>query len=364
VRLKVQPKSKTMKPIAGAVLRHTDGTILDLAGRELFLGLERFKTLVKDADRCFICGARSSEKPFNDEHIIPDWVQRSYNLRDKSIRLFNGTDFPYPKYRIRCCQECNSFLGKTFETPISAALSRGPDQFFEWYHTEPFRVFLWLNLIYLKTHLKDNQLRIERDERAPDTRLGDAYDWAELHHCHALIRAARFGFEIDAEKVLGSVFVLQLGDWARQQPYDYNDHLPTHTLMIRLGEIAFIAALSDSCGVFQGLMPKIEKLPPDLSPLQFLEVLTEFQFVSAHLKYRPRYQTEVDPQTGLVTITAALPDQFDLEELDFSLRGELMARNLNALGQIELKGHNAEESRAMILSGDVSFFGEVGGVSP
>jgi hypothetical protein len=345
-----------MKPTVQVVLRHKDGTILDLKGQELFLGLDRFKALVKDPDRCFLCGVHSAEKAFNDEHIIPDWVQRSYGLRDKSIRLFNGTDFPYPKYKIRCCQECNSFLGKTFEAPISNALSRGPDHFFEWYRAEAFRVFLWLNVIYLKTHLKDNQLRIERDARAPDTRLGDMYDWTELHHCHALVRAARFGFEIDREKVLGSVFVFQLGDWVRQQPYDYNDHLPTHTVMIRLGEIAFICALNDSCGVFRGLMPKIEKLPPNLNPLQFLEILTEFQFVNAHLKYRPTYKTEVDPRRGRVTITAMLPEMFELEELDISLRGEFMARNFyGSLGKFELKGLNAGETRALILSGDVSF---------
>jgi hypothetical protein len=348
-----------VKPSVQVILRHKDGTILDLNGRELFLGLERFKALVKDVKRCFVCGARANEKPFNDEHIIPDWVQRSYGLRAKAIRLSNGTDFPYPKYKIRCCQECNSFLGATFEGPISSALARGPDHFFDWYQSEAFRVFLWLNLIYLKTHLKDNQLRLERDQRAPDTRLGDLYDWTELHHCHAMIRAARFGFEIDTEKILGSVFLFQLGDWARERPYDYNDHLPTHTLMIRLGEIAFICALNDSCGVFQGLMPKIERLPPNLNPLQFLEILTEFQFVNAHLKYRPSYKTEVDPRSGRVTITADIPEQFDLEELDFSLRGEFMMRNFyGSLGKFELKGLTEEETKAQILSGDVSFLGD------
>lgn len=348
---------RTVKPSVQVVLRHEDGTIFDLNGRELFLGLNRFKALVRDENRCFICGASAEEKPFNDEHVIPDWIQRSYGLRNKSIRLSNGTDFPYPKYKIRCCKECNSFLGKTFETPISNALLRGPNHFFDWYKSEAFRVFLWLNLIYLKTHIKDNQLRLERDQRAPDTRLGDLYDWTELHHCHAMVRAARFGFDIDAEKVLGSLFLLQLGDWAGTQPYDYNDHLPTHTVMIRLGEVAFICALNDSCGVFQGLMPKIERLPPSLNQLQFLEILTEFQFVNAHLMHRPSYKTEVDLQSGQVTISAVLPEQFELDELDFSLRGEFMVRNLyGSLGRFELKGLTEEQTKAQLLSGDVSFF--------
>lgn len=338
------------------VLRHIDGTILDLDGRELFLGLERFKALVKDSQRCFLCGAHEDSKPFNDEHVIPDWVQRSYGLRNKEIRLSNGTTFRYPMYKIRCCVECNSFLGRTFETPISNALARGSDAFSEWYSKELFRVFLWLNLIFLKIHLKDNQLRLERHQDAPDDRIGDLYDWAELHHCHAMLRATRLGFGIDIETTLGSVFCLHLGEWAKKQPYDYNDHLPTHTVMIRLGEIAFVCALNDSCGVFQGLMPKIEKLPPDLNPLQFLEVLTEFQFVSAHLKFRPKYMTKVDPATGEVTILGEVPKMFDLDELDFSVRGDLMIRNLyGSFGEFSLKGLTVEETKAKLATGDVTF---------
>lgn len=346
-----------MKPTINAVLRHKDGTILDLKGRELFLGLDRFKALVKDSSRCFLCGVHEDIKPFNDEHVIPDWIQRNYSLRNKSIQISNGTRFPYAQYRIRCCAECNSYLGDTFEAPISKALAKGPEAFFERYWSDAFRIFLWLNLIYLKVHLKDNQLRLDRDLRAPDTRVGDLYDWKALHHCHALVRAARLGFSIDIEKTLGSLFCLQLGEWSRQQPYDYNDHLPTHTVMIRLGEIAFICVLNDSCGVFQGLSTKLEKLPSELNPLQFLEILTEFQFVNAHLKHRPHYKTEINPSSGEVTITGDIPDLFELDELDFALRGELMLRNLRgALGQVELKGMTAQETEAHVLTGEVSFF--------
>ena len=345
-----------MKPHASVVLRHKDGTILDLDGRELFLGLDRFKALVRDHRRCFLCGVSDESRPFNDEHVIPDWVQRSYHLRGKSIRLPNDTTVPYPQYRIKCCVDCNSFLGRTFEGPISKAIAAGPDTFSEWYKENLFRIFLWINLIYLKIHIKDNQLRLERNRTAPDTRLGDLYDWAELHHCHALLRAVRLGLAIDVETTLGSMFCLHLGEWAREQPYDYNDHLPTHTVMIRLGQIALICALNDSCGVLQGIMPKIEKLPPDLNPVQLLEILTEFQFVNHHLKYRPRYMTKVDPATGEVTIAGEIPELFDLDELDFSIRGELMIRNLyGSFRNFTLGSLTVDETKAKLATGDVTF---------
>ncbi|MFM6932439.1 MAG: HNH endonuclease [Novosphingobium sp.] len=341
---------------ASLFLKHADGTILDAKGRELFLGLDRFKALVKDRHRCFLCGEHEDSKRFNDEHVIPDWVQRTFDLHEKKIRLSNGSLFQYSKYKIRCCAECNTFLGATFEKPISEAISAGPEAFLDWFEGEVFTLFIWVNLIFLKVHLKDNELRLERNLKAPDDRIGDLYDWAELHHCHAMLRAARFGFAIDTETTLGSIFCLRLGEWARAQPYDYNDHLPTHTVMIRLGEIAFICALNDACGVFQGLMPKIEKLPPELNAVQLLEILTEFQFVNAHLKYRPTYRTELDVKTGDVTIVGSLPELFDLKELDFALRGDLMIRNLyGSFENFALEGLSVDETRKKVARGDVSF---------
>lgn len=339
-----------------ALLKHSDGSILDINGTELFLGVERFKALVKDHSRCFLCGAHENSAPFNDEHIIPDWVQRKYQLNNKQIRLSNESKIRYQNYKIRCCMECNSFLGNTFELPISKAIHRGTDYFLDWYKNEIFRVFLWINLIFLKIHIKDNQLRLYQNQKAPDTRIGDLHDWAELHHCHAMIRAVRLGFEIDTQSTLGSVFCLALGDWAREQPYDYNDHLPTHTVMIRMGEIAFICSLNDSCGVLQGVMPIIERLPPDLNPFQFLELLTEFQFVNCHLKFRPEYITEIDPSNGNICIKGKTPDLFELEELDLSVRGDLMLRNIyGSFPNFSLDGMSVEDTKDRISLGNVSF---------
>lgn len=137
-----------------------------------------------------------------------------------------------------------------------------------------------------------------------------------------------------------------MGDWATKEPYDYNDHLPTNIVVIRLGEIAFICALNDSYGVFQGLMPKIESLPPKLNPIQFLEVLAEFQFINAHLKYRPAYMTKFDPNTGIAKITGDIPEKFELNELDFSLRGEMMVRNIyGSFKDFSLKGLTIKETK-------------------
>ncbi len=39
---------------------------------------------------CFICGAQPGSKVFNDEHVIPEWVLRKFNLFNRTITLPNG----------------------------------------------------------------------------------------------------------------------------------------------------------------------------------------------------------------------------------------------------------------------------------
>ena len=293
---------------------------------------------------------------FNDEHVIPNWVQRECGLQDKTIQLPNGTKFPYSKYLLPCCVDCNSFLGSEFEKPIATAISQGSDAFSGWYESEIFRVFLWLNLICLKVHLKDNLLRIDRDLRKPDVKIGSLHDWSQLHHCHALVRASRLGIPIEAPTTLGSMFCLHLGSWADEDDFDYKDHLPSHTMMIRVGRTAFIASFNDSQGVLQGLMPKIEKLSGEINKVQLLELFTEFQFLNYHLKYRPQYVTVWNQTSQSFEIKGLLPEMFELLELDYELRRQMLVDNIVAsIPNFSFKGLSEEESLEKLMNEDVTF---------
>ncbi|AJA10203.1 hypothetical protein SKP52_16645 [Sphingopyxis fribergensis] len=147
---------------------------------------------------------------------------------------------------------------------------------------------------------------------------------------------------------------LHLGDWAEKIPFDYNDHIHTHTIFIRCRKIAIICVQNDACGTLQGLEPIIDNLPPDLSQVQLSELITEFQFVSHNLKNRPEFMTTLIK--GSPHIEAIVPNEFELNDLEFELRGALMLRNLKAISPgFKLNGLTPEQSEAAILKGDVSF---------
>ena len=68
--------------------------------------------------------------------------------------------YKYNQYVIPCCIECNSLLSTELETPLSKAFSRGFDGLVNYVEKEGYlNVYLWMALLFIKTHVKDQSLR-------------------------------------------------------------------------------------------------------------------------------------------------------------------------------------------------------------
>jgi hypothetical protein len=88
-----------------------DGSVLDRAGKVVYFSLDRFVRDVCLGDCCFICGANPADVPFNNEHVIPEWLLRRYNLFALSLTLPNGSAVRYDRYTVPCCASCNTLIG-------------------------------------------------------------------------------------------------------------------------------------------------------------------------------------------------------------------------------------------------------------
>jgi hypothetical protein len=145
-----------------------DGSIIDETGKVLFFSTNRFIDDICLGDCCFICGAKPGQKPFNNEHILPEWLLRRYNLFAGTITLPNGNKVRYDRYTVPCCAECNSLMGTEIETPISNAVNAGSEVFADFIVKNCLLIFTWMGLIFLKTHLKDRKFRVHLDQRMGD----------------------------------------------------------------------------------------------------------------------------------------------------------------------------------------------------
>jgi hypothetical protein len=97
-----------------------DGSVLDRDGRIVFFSQDRFISDIAEGDCCFVCGARRDTVPFNDEHVIPDWILRRFGLHGRQLGLPNQASLRYGSLKVPCCVNCNEEMGDLFEKPMSA----------------------------------------------------------------------------------------------------------------------------------------------------------------------------------------------------------------------------------------------------
>jgi hypothetical protein len=337
-------------------LKTRDGSFLDEHGKVLYFSCERFVRDICEGDCCFVCGASPADKPFNDEHVLPNWLLRRYGLHRRAITLSNDTTFRYDQYTIPCCSECNALMGREVEAPIRALIEQGSQTIVEHVQREgPLRFFVWLALIFLKTHLKDGKLRWHRDLRQPDDRIGELHTWEELHHLHTLARCFYTKCAV-ASEAFGSLLVMSVTQPPGVEPFDFADLSEAQTLLLRVDDVAFLAAFNDCAGAIQGLMPKLGRISGAVHELQLRELLAELAFVNLHIEHRPTFHTLIDGRSGEHSIEATRPPQFSLKPMDKALRGRLLHRAIrHAIGRLHVPGFTDEQVLAGITSGEWTF---------
>jgi len=164
-------------------VRTTGGSVEAPDGRVVSLGVDRFISAIAHGDACFICGVAPAEKRFNDEHVIPNWILKRHELHSRRLVTPNKADLMYGRNTVPCCIECNALMANSLEKPISEAFRGGYTAVCEFMRGEhgPL-LFVWLASLFLKTHLKDRELRWNLDERAGGQKIAECYDWAEFYH--------------------------------------------------------------------------------------------------------------------------------------------------------------------------------------
>lgn len=217
----------------GKIADSKNVAIIGADGKVLFFGLERFKREIVEGGGCFICGCSPKEHVFNDEHVIPDWLLREFDLHNKQISLPNLAGLKYSQYKVPCCVRCNSLLGQSFEIPVSKLLKGGYEAVCEHMKKNgPWLLYLWLSLVFFKTHLKDRSLRFALDKRKGTEKIAEIYDWNTMHHIHCVIRSIYTGIPLN-QKIMGSFFLLPAKMASHIEPFDYIDLFFTKTIFLR-----------------------------------------------------------------------------------------------------------------------------------
>jgi hypothetical protein len=335
--------------------RTIDGSVIDATGKVILFSPERFVKDICFGDCCFICGSTPAQKPFNNEHIIPEWVLRRYDLFHKVIRLPNDVNIRYDRYTVPCCAECNAMMGRLIEEPISEVIQGGINAinaFIKRGHG--LVMFVWMGLMFLKTHLKDRALRFHLDARRNDQKIADGYEWEHLFHVHSICRCFYTECSVEPEAI-GSFLVIPVKSKAPADPFDFADLYLAQTMILRLDDIGLAVVFNDSCGAMSYFRRKVHKITGPVSELQLREIMVELAFLNLHLRERPQFHSEFDLVNETCRIIAARPE-LGLVALDRRVRGALLYNAFrDVLPDVPLIGRTEQEKWEELKAGNLTF---------
>jgi hypothetical protein len=303
------------------LLRLPDGTAIDEKGTVVYFSLERFTQDICEGGHCFLCGVSSKAAVFNDEHILPRWLLAEFALFDKRINLPNGTKYPYGAYTIPCCKNCNSRLGDEIETPVSEVMRQGFDAVSDYVQANgTWKLYTWLSLIFLKTHLRDRAFRFHLDQRLAADPISKDYAWADFHHTHAVARAFVAGCAVDPEAV-GTFLIFRTATAKHYEHFDYHDLFLAQSAMIRLRDIGIVGIFDDSRAAISDRARHLSRIDGPLSPVQLREVLAHLAYANLRLAKRPSFLTDFSTQPPRIR---AIRPEFELQEHEPEVLGRII----------------------------------------
>ncbi len=339
------------------LVRTADQSILSPDGRVLFFSVDRFAHDICEGDACFVCGTAQGTKPFNNEHIIPNWLLHRFDLHEKEITLPNGRTHQYGTYTVDCCVDCNKLLDRELEYPLSAVLREGHAAVANLLqHEGSARLFIWMATIFLKIHLKDTTLRQHANFNDGDAKIAEDYDWALFHHLHCLARAV-YTKPVITPQAYGSLAVMPALPGEQGRNFDLVDLSIGQTLMIRMNDVVLYAVFNDACAAIHGIRDWIELVSRPLNPVQARELAAHFACCNMHLENPPRFQTRVvNGNPPKVFIDGSHDPIPKFADRDKALFGSLRERVLgDALPRIQVPGRTPEEVMSLMSAGELSF---------
>lgn len=290
----------------------------------MFVSLDEFKEKIIDSeDYCFICLEHKSSKEFNEEHIIPKWILKYFNLFNQKITLPNASKFTYGKYVIPCCRECNSKLAEVYEIPISKLLKKPFDEIIKEIAADKnliTKLYHWLALIFIKTHIKTTFLNEHQNKSLGKGKIGDKIEWEYLHHIYLLSRV-HFTKAIINQEVYGSILIFQALEGTEIEGFDYVDSSVSRCALLKINDFCIMSCFDDGGAGSYFLQTTTEMFAGSLHPLQLREVLAHLSYINVNLKYRPVFQSRFNEIEQIIeaTIPESNPELVEEELQQFQI---------------------------------------------
>lgn len=233
---------------------------------------------------CFLCGCRLTKKNRTEEHVIPRWLQKKYQLYDQRLNLLNGTTIPYRNLTIPCCFSCNNLRLEPLEKRISDAVALGAGAVRAVNHHD---LFLWLGKIFYGLLYRELFLSLDRTGKLrgniTDRKLLRRF---EMHHL--FLQSVRTPMQFSAFSPASIMVVNTQEPSDIRLRWDFRDEIQTMCIACRMGPVGLIAVLQDG-GAQEPCFSDLKLRRRRLHPIQFREVVARVMYKAMLFNRTPKY---------------------------------------------------------------------------
>lgn len=332
-----------------------DGSIIFEDGTVFHWSPSRLNRLISTNNTCFLCGRDRSTTDFDEEHILPQWILRDFNLENEKVALPNNQLVKYYQYKIPCCERCNKWLGKNLENPIKNILSDAVDNPNIRILGENTKlVYSWLANLQFKLSLKDFHWLWSKNPNKHEgsIALAAGADVNDLFSAHAFLRSFPFDIRVNSRAV-GNI--TKLTAVPSKTNFDLRHLTEGQNIYIKLGRIALFASFGDCDQSSIEMDFYFNK--GGYSDIQLIEIFCRQSTFQRCLLSLPQFS--LDPlyhEVRHLVLNVEGIDNIRILDFDHEYFGRLFRRQLGPMKFIHWKGsvRPVEEIEGEILEGRFS----------
>ena len=232
-----------------------------------------------DDKHCFLCGTKIKQGLRSEEHIIPEWLQRKYNLWNNKVEFPNKYTKNYSSLKVACCFECNQIMKENLENRVIKIFEQGYNSIKE----EDLEIlYLWIGKIFFSFHFKDLFLKKNLRNKSKN-RIRSKREFKYFSMLHMLLQAIRFEHVYRFYRPY-SIYVYKTLKYSPSddRAFDYIDSTIGMIAAIRFSDVGIICVFNEE-GFHKEQTEEFHKKYVDdkqLHPIQFIELYAKALYLS------------------------------------------------------------------------------------
>jgi hypothetical protein len=234
--------------------------------------------------KCFLTGQNIDTE---EEHIFvfPEWIMDRYSLRDKSLKMLEGSILNYKDMKIPCHSDVTKEAIDPFEKEIEIAFTKGYDAVIK---VPEERLFQWMakimfGVLYNDIGIEKRKFDLEEKEFTLPPFLQERYQ-----KLHLILQSLVYPMEFKGSKLWSiKVFKIKIS----KDIFNYKDDSTNLNFSLGMHDFGIVACLQDNGAVAIHEQEITEKfLHKTLHPVQFEEICARFIYTNYLLNISAEYR--------------------------------------------------------------------------